>query len=79
MKAMKADDERAIIAKNVNELPLVLTPKNIADILALSRNTVYELCQSADFPAFKVGKQYRISRDRFIAWLNMAGKNEKIA
>lgn len=51
-------------------LPLVLTPMDVATVLGISRNTAYELIHSEEFPAFRVGKQYRISRDRFIAWLN---------
>ncbi|MGI5906752.1 MAG: helix-turn-helix domain-containing protein [Candidatus Pararuminococcus gallinarum] len=53
-----------------NRLPLVLTPTDIAAVLGISRNTVYEVIHRKDFPAFKVGKQYRISRERFINWMN---------
>ena len=51
-------------------LPLVLTPMDVAAVLAISRNTAYELIHSEKFPAFRVGKQYRISRERSVAWLN---------
>lgn len=51
-------------------LSMVLTPLDIAAILGISRNTAYELVHSKDFPAFRVGKQYRVSKTRFLAWLD---------
>ena len=59
-----------VMFRKVEELPLVLTPAEISGLLAISRNTAYELLHSKDFPAFRIGKQYRVSRERFVAWLN---------
>lgn len=61
---MKAEHRR------IEDLPLVLTPMDIAAVLNISRNTAYEVIHSAGFPLFRVGKQYRVSRERFMAWLN---------
>ena len=47
---------------NPESLSMVLTPLDIAAVLGISRNTAYELVHSKDFPAFRVGKQYRISK-----------------
>ena len=55
--------------RKVEELPLVLTPMEIAAVLGISRNTAYELIHSEDFPILRVGKQYRVSRKRFLTWL----------
>ena len=55
--------------RKVEELPLVLTPMDIAAVLGISRNTAYEVIHSKGFPAFRVGKQYRVSRKRFLTWL----------
>ena len=55
---------------NPEGLSMVLTPLDIAAVLGISRNTAYELVHSKDFPAFRVGKQYRISKTRFLAWLD---------
>lgn len=60
---------RTIAVKRKEELPLVLTPMDIAAILGISRNTSYEILHSKDFPVFKVGKQYRIPRDKFLHWM----------
>ncbi len=53
-----------------DELPLVLTPMDIAKVLNISKNTAYEMVHSKDFPCFKVGKQYRIRRERFFQWMD---------
>jgi excisionase family DNA binding protein len=63
--------------KNTNitqasDLPLILTPMDVAAVLGVSRNTAYEVVHRADFPTFKVGKQYRVQRERFIQWMNEA-------
>lgn len=52
------------------ELPQILTPEDVARVLHISRNTAYEVIHSKGFPAFKVGKQYRVKRDRFIQWMD---------
>ena len=41
--------------RKVEELPLVLTPMDIAAVLGISRNTAYELIHSEDFPILRVG------------------------
>lgn len=38
----------------------VYTPKQVADILQLSKNTVYELIAKGEILAKKIGKVYRI-------------------
>lgn len=56
--------------RQAGELPLVLTPMDIAAVLGISRNTAYEVIHSEGFPAFRVGKQYRVSWERFLTWLD---------
>lgn len=56
--------------ETVEGLPLVLTPKDIAKVLQISRNTAYEVMHCKGFPVLKIGKQYRVSREQFLRWLN---------
>jgi len=49
---------------------MVLTPSDISTVMCLSRNKTYQLIHSKDFPAFKVGNQYRICKKKFLAWLD---------
>lgn len=58
------------VIKDEQELPLVLTPMDVAKVLGVSRNTAYEVVHSKGFPAFKVGNQYRIQRDKLFQWMD---------
>lgn len=51
-------------------IPEVLTPKDVGAILALSRNSVYELFHTKDFPAFRVGNQFRVRREKLYEWMD---------
>lgn len=75
---MKADMQK-VMAKlqRIDDLPLVLTPLDVAAVLDVSRNTAYEIVHSKSFPSFKVGKQYRIRRDRFLQWMIEAEEAER--
>lgn len=55
---------------DIDDLPIILTPKEVGEVLGVSRNTVYEILHSKEFPAFMVGKQYRIPKKKFIDWLD---------
>lgn len=45
---------------NTNMLPHVLTPEQVADILQLSKNTVYDLIDRGEIIAKRFGRAYRI-------------------
>jgi len=66
------------VYKNYEELPCVLTPKDIEDILGISKNSAYELCHSKGFPAKKVGKLIRISKEKFIEWMNNTNNSTNV-
>lgn len=53
-----------------NKLPMILTPQDISAVLGISRNKAYEVVHSTGFPGFRIGKQYRVHRDKFLDWLN---------
>ena len=46
-----------------------LTPKDVQEILKISRNNVYALFNSEDFPAVRIGKQFRVSEKAFDEYL----------
>lgn len=62
------------MSSDVNNLPLVLTPVDIARILRVSKNVAYEKIHSNGFPKFKVGNQYRIYREKLIEWMENSGE-----
>ncbi|MFH5182907.1 helix-turn-helix domain-containing protein [Paenibacillus sp. TAB 01] len=56
-----------------NSLPEVLTPKDIADFLRVNVRRVYDNLQlkpeSGGIPHIRIGKQMRIEKTDFVAWL----------
>lgn len=48
----------------------VLTAKELADLLDLNKNTIYELCKKKDgIPHFKVGRKYKFYSEAIRKWL----------
>lgn len=57
---------------NANEIALVLTVEDLARILAISKNTAYELVRSRKIHSVKIGRTYRIPRSALEDYLNSA-------
>ncbi|MGM9987704.1 MAG: helix-turn-helix domain-containing protein [Bacillaceae bacterium] len=55
---------------NVEDYPIVLTAKEISEILKISKPTAYELMNRSDFPLKKIGRCKRVLRDEFFEWLS---------
>lgn len=45
---------------NITGEPKVYTPEQVADLLQLSKNTVYDLIKRGEIVAKRIGKVYRI-------------------
>lgn len=56
--------------KSYDELPLMLSVLDVAQVLGISRAGAYELVKSADFPAMKIGTRIIVPKERFIEWIN---------
>lgn len=56
--------------RTFEELPIALSPMDIKEILDISKNNAYALCNSEGFPAIRIGKLIRINKDKFIEWFN---------
>ena len=48
---------------DTNNLPLVLKVEDLMPILAIGRNTAYELVRSGKIRSFKVGRYYSVPRE----------------
>jgi excisionase family DNA binding protein len=44
-------------------LPRFLTPEEVADLLRVSRRTVYNWLRAGELPALRIGKTWRIRRE----------------
>lgn len=54
----------------MNELPELMTVKELRDYLKCSNKNVYNLIKTDGFPCLKVGGSYRICKNEFIEWVN---------
>lgn len=52
------------------EVPEIMTPAHVKEVLGIGRRQVYELVRKAPFPVVKVGKLYKISKHSFFKWLD---------
>ena len=67
----------AAVAVQLDELPLVLTMRQVQDITGLSKPKVYELAHTRGFPVVRFGRALRVPREAFLRWLNeQAGVQE---
>lgn len=53
--------EDADYKEQINEF---LTPREVMELLAIGKNTFYKMVQSGQLPAFRIGRQWRVRRDR---------------
>ena len=59
-----------IVTEMFKDFPDVVTPANLQKMLAVGRNTVYELLRAGIIPSVKIGKQIRISKQAVIDYLH---------
>jgi excisionase family DNA binding protein len=57
----------------MNPLPVMLTPHDVADILKVSYETALEFIKYSGIDYIKIGRQYRISKDKLTAFLLKKG------
>lgn len=49
--------------KRRQDYPLWMTPSEVAEMMRISRSTIYEELRQNKLPYQKIGNQYRIDRD----------------
>ena len=55
--------------KSFEELPVMLTIPQVAQVLSISRAGAYELAHSRNFPSMLVGSRIVVPKDRLLAWV----------
>ena len=55
--------------KSFDDLPLMLTVKNVAEVLGISRTGAYELVRRSDFPTLNIGKRIVVPKEEFARWV----------
>lgn len=56
--------------KSFDELPLMLTVPDMANVLGIGLAHAYEIARRRDFPTITLGARIIIPRDKFMDWLN---------
>ena len=56
--------------KSYEELPLMLSAPEVAEVLGISRAGAYDLVRSAGFPHLKLGNRILVPKDKFIQWID---------
>lgn len=52
-----------------DELPLMLTVTDVADVLGIGLAHAYEVVRRQDFPTITLGSRIIVPRDKFIQWI----------
>lgn len=53
------------------ELPVLLTPKDVGNVLGIKKDAAYNLFRTKSFPSERVGGKYIIPKFRFLNWLGI--------
>lgn len=55
---------------SIEQIPLVMSVEQLADVLGVSRNTAYGFVKSGSIKSVRVGRIIRISREALLEFLN---------
>lgn len=55
--------------RNLSNLPLLMTAKEVAPLLRVSVLGVYQIAKRGDVPCKHIGKRVLFPRDAFLTWL----------
>lgn len=57
--------------KKVEDLPLIMSVKDVVRFLGISNTNAYALFNRSDFPAIRINRRKLVSRDNFFKWLDL--------
>lgn len=55
--------------KSYEELPLMLSVREIAKVLGISKTSAYELVRRKGFPVLKIGSRLVVPKEKFREWV----------
>lgn len=61
-----------MVYRSWDDIPIVVSVPELAEILRVSRNTAYAMVRSGQIPSVRTGAQIRISKNALIKYLNVA-------
>lgn len=66
-----------VLYTNYEEMPIVLSAKDVSTALRISRSNTYRLLSSEGFPCITVGKRMVVPKTAFIRWLEESAATNK--
>ena len=51
------------------DLPNVVSPKEVQTYFGISRSTIYRIFHDTSFPAFHIGNRLLVRRNELLGWL----------
>jgi len=60
---------------NIEQLPDILSPQQIADFVGIARQRVYDACQSRELRSFTIGASRKIDKRDMLEWIDSHRKN----
>lgn len=61
--------QKVIEYHTYDEVPLMMSAKDIARLLKISSATAYFMFHAIDFPTVTIGKRMLVRKEKFFAWL----------
>ena len=61
------------------DLPNVVSPKEVQTYFGISRSTTYRIFHDATFPAFHIGNRLLVRRDELLDWLEQQKVNKAVS
>jgi len=57
------------VIKSFDDLPLVLTVREVSAVMGISRVGAYDLVHSDGFPIIRIGRRIAVPKAEFIKWM----------
>ena len=56
--------------KSYDDLPLMLSVHDVAEVLGISKSSAYVLVKEKGFHKLKIGARVVVPREKFVEWIN---------
>ncbi len=73
---MEASDSFGADSRKGEIMQRLMTIKDVADYLRLSKVTVYKMTRQGKIPASKIGKQWRYNKSEIDSWLKQKSNSK---
>jgi predicted DNA-binding transcriptional regulator AlpA len=68
-KLAKSERKENAMYKSYDDLPSVLSVKELKDFLGISRAGAYQLLHREDFPTLHIASRVLVAKDKLLAWM----------